>query len=200
MIMIRSIFLFLFFLASSIMFSQEDSNPLPYHEILEAPTDYGPGNVLARMVDGLGYRYYWASESLRKEDLDYRPTPEAASAYETVQHIYGLSSTVLNVAMNKPNIRPQDFSDLDFRELREGTLENLKQASETFRGKNAEEMSKLHVIFQRGERKSSYPLWNLMNGMLADAIYHTGQIVSFRRTTGNPMDGRVNVFIGKNRS
>ncbi|NNE28015.1 MAG: hypothetical protein HKN16_00155 [Saprospiraceae bacterium] len=198
--MIRSIFLFSFMLVSSIMISQDHSAPIPYHEILEAPEDYGPGNVLARMVDGLGYRYYWASEGLRQEDLDYRPTPEAASAYETVQHIYGLASTVLNVALNKPNVRPLDFSEMDFDDLRRGALENLQKASETFRGKNAEEMSKLEVIFQRGERTSNFPLWNVMNGMLADAIYHTGQLVSFRRTTGNPMDASVNVFIGKNRN
>ena len=32
-----------------------------------------------------------------------------------------------------------------------------------------------------------------------DAIYHTGQIVSFRRTTGNPIDSSVNVFMGSYR-
>jgi len=37
----------------------------------------------------------------------------------------------------------------------------------------------------------------MMNGPLADAIYHVGQIVVFRRANGNPQNPRVNVFMGK---
>ena len=179
--------------------AQENSGELPYREILPQPEDYGPGNVMARMIDGLGYRYYWASEGLRQEDLDYRPSPEASNTLETLRHIHGLSQTVMNTAFNQPNIRPADFSALSYAELRAGTLQNLAQASEAFRGKSPVELNALALSFQRGERVSAFPLWNLINGPLADAIYHTGQIVSFRRTAGNPIDGKVNVFSGKNR-
>ena len=55
----------------------------------------------------------------------------------------------------------------------------------------------MQVIFQRGNELYPYPVWNLLNGPLADAIYHTGQVVSFRRTSGNPLQKGVNVFIGK---
>lgn len=36
----------------------------------------------------------------------------------------------------------------------------------------------------------------LINGPITDAIYHTGQVVSFRRTSGNPIPKGVNVFLG----
>ena len=37
---------------------------------------------MARMTQGLGYRYYWATKDLREEDLNYRPSAEgAASAF-----------------------------------------------------------------------------------------------------------------------
>jgi len=39
----------------------------------------------------------------------------------------------------------------------------------------------------------------MLNGMISDCIYHTGQIVLMRRSNGNPIDPNVNVFIGKNR-
>ena len=34
---------------------------------------------------------------------------------------------------------------------------------------------------------SEYPFWNQLNGPIADAIWHVGQVVSFRRTAGNSL-------------
>jgi hypothetical protein len=81
--------------------------------------------------------------------------------------------------------------------LREKTLKYLEQASALFLNKTAEEVEQMQVIFQRGNELYDYPVWNLLNGPLADAIYHTGQVVSFRRTSGNPIQKGVNVFVGK---
>ena len=53
------------------LFSQEVGAALPYHKIPEYPENYGAGNVLSRLIDGLGYRYYWATKDLRVEDLAY---------------------------------------------------------------------------------------------------------------------------------
>ena len=192
------LFIACLFVTSS-MNAQDNTSNLPYHEILAKPADYTSGNVIARMIDGLGYRYYWATEGLRVEDLAYRPTPEASNTIETLQHLYGLSQTIVNTALNQPNIRPSDLTGMDYAFLRKGTLENLQMASENFRGKSAADLTQLNLSFQRGEAISNFPVWNLLNGPLADAIYHTGQVVSFRRTSGNPVDGNVNVFMGKNR-
>jgi len=60
-------------------------------------------------------------------------------------------------------------------------------------------LSELKVIFKRGENESEFPFWNVINGQISDAIYHTGQVVSFRRSSGNPMNPKVNVFSGKTR-
>src|SRR5689334_3471929 len=75
---------------------------LPYYEIPDYPTTYTPGTIAARVVDGLGFRYYWATEGLRAEDLKYQPVgadganSEARTTEETLQHIYGLTNTILN--------------------------------------------------------------------------------------------------------
>lgn len=61
---------------------------------------------------------------------------------------------------------------------------------------NPNELEALQVIFDRGGGQTRFPLWNLINGPISDAIYHTGQVVSFRRSSGNPISKGVNVFLG----
>ena len=73
---------------------------LPYAEIPEAPENYTAGAVVSRMIDGLGFRYYWASEGLTEKDLAYTPGNDGRTIEQTLKHIYGLS-------INK--IAPQDY-------------------------------------------------------------------------------------------
>lgn len=186
---------FLFFLSS--VSAQNDT--LPYYQIPDAPEDFGPGSVLSRMVDGLGFRYHWATEGLREADLAYRPTPEASSTQNTLEHLTDLSNGIKKTAQGLPITKDYDLTEMTFEEMRALTLRNLAEASDAFRGKTAEEIEDLQVVFQRGNEQSSFPIWNLLNGQLADAIYHTGQVVSFRRTSGNPIPSGVNVFMGRKR-
>ncbi|WP_239023403.1 DinB family protein [Muricauda aurantiaca] len=169
---------------------------LPYDEIPEYPEDYGPGNIMTRMIDGLGFRYYWATEGLTEKDLDYRPSKEGRSIMETIQHIYGMSEMILNAPESKPNIRPKDFTIYSYGELRKMTLENLKGASTLVSGKQSEDFEDFEVIFQRGDKKTPFPYWNLINGMLSDCIYHTGQITLMRRISGNPINPNISIFTG----
>lgn len=189
----RSLIL-LFLLSTSCIMAQ--NNP-PMNEIPAAPETAASGNIIARMVQGLGYRYFWASKDLRIKDLGYRPSEEASSTFETLEHIYGLAQVIRNSATSSPSIRPVKSPPKDYIVLREKTLEYLEQANALFLDKTEEEVAHMQVIFQRGNELYSYPIWNLLNGPLADAIYHTGQVVSFRRTSGNPIQKGVNVFIGK---
>ena len=170
---------------------------LPFSEIPPPPKEYGAGPVIARMIEGLGFRYYWATEGLVTEDLNYRPTIEAKSTLETLVHLYTLCETIKHVAQNKPNVRPPQSVPEDLESLRKETLNFLQEASNTFKVIVQESLKKNQVIFEIQEQRSEFPLWNLLNGQLADALYHTGQVVSFRRTTGNPIAKGVNVFLGK---
>lgn len=173
-------------------------NP-PYHEIPTAPEKYTNNNVAARMIDGLGYRYYWATEGLTQKDLDYKISEDSRAASETLHHLYLLSLTIANGTQSIPNLRPSVVPEMNFEEKRQKTLENFKIASDVLKGSKRKHMKKMKIIFKRGEKQSEYPFWNLINGPIADAIYHTGQIVSYRRASGNPLNSKVNVFIGKNR-
>lgn len=170
---------------------------LPYYEIPEYPENYNSGNTVSRMIDGLGYRYYWATKDLRTEDLAYKPDSSNRTVGETIEHILSLSRTVLNTVRNKPNIRPGKATPQGFEEQRAETLNNMYRSSEILLGRSAEDLASMEIIFKRGENERRFPFWHVLNGPLADAIYHTGQIVAFRRAAGNPVDPRMNVFAGK---
>ncbi len=191
----------LFFFISAYAFIGYGQNPttmkLPYKEIPKSPDDYTTGNVVARLIDGLGYRYYWATEGLTENDLNFVPSENGRTALQTLEHIYDLSNAIVNAPQNKPNIRSANKTKLSFNELREQTLLNFKKASDLFLGKSADDLSTYAVIFQTKDQKREFPYWNMINGQISDAIYHVGQIVSFRRSSGNPMNPKVNVFIGK---
>lgn len=161
---------------------------LPYNQIPEPSTEFTAGTTASRMIDGLGFRYYWATEGLLEKDLTFKPNLTARSTEETVEHIYILSIRILNAALIKVNgeVEPS----MSFAEKRKKTLENFLQASTIF--KESKEVSKYKMLFKEKE----FPFWCVLNGPIADAIWHVGQIVSFRRCSGNPFPEGVNVLTG----
>ncbi|MEL6133682.1 MAG: hypothetical protein AAFR59_09995 [Bacteroidota bacterium] len=179
--------------------AQETTEQLPFRSIEAYPDNYGPGSVMARMIDGLGYRYYWATEGLRTEDLDYRPSEDARSTGETIDHLYGLSQMIALNPQKKPNVRPRVEEELSFEEKRAATLANLETARKLYASSTEADLEAYAILFQRGDQTSEISFWHMINGPIADAIYHVGQVVSFRRSSGNPMNPKVNVFMGKNR-
>ncbi len=170
---------------------------LPYREIPAAPDSFTAENVAARMIDGLGFRFYWATEGLRPEDLAFRPSPEARSSEETIDHILGLSQIVINAIKNRPNERSgEETSPLSFEVKRKKTLDNLKEASDLLKNSGGR-LADYDIIFVNGENRSEFPFWNMINGPIADALWHVGQVVSFRRSSGNPFNSKASVLTGK---
>jgi hypothetical protein len=172
------------------MSAQVTEEQLPYNEIPEYPESFTAGTMAARMVDALGFRYYWATKDLRESDLEYKPNDDVRSTGETVEHILSLSYVILNSTLKKPNGRT-DFSKMGFDDKRKQTLVNLKTAADILR--TSEDVSKFKIIF--GEQEISF--WNNVNGPIADAIWHCGQIASFRRSSGNPIEPKVDHFNGR---
>ena len=173
------------------------TNVLPYSSIPEYPADYSPGSVISRSIDGLGYRYYWATEKLTQEDLAYQVGGGGRGMLATLHHLHGLSIMIMRTATNQPNIGNNQSESLTFEELRLTTLDNLSIASKAFSGKNKTELTQMAIVFGKGASATQLPLWHLINGPIADALYHTGQVVVFRRSSGNPMNPKVNVFMGR---
>ena len=173
----------------------EKPEKLPYYEIPAAPEKATANGILARMIDGLGYRYYWATEGLVQDDLDYTPGNHGRKTHEVLDHLHGLSDMIKNTVTMQPNVRPRDEKKLTWEETRRETLQNIKTASDFLRTEKGNPAD-YKIVFQRGEKTSEFPMWHLLNGPLADALTHVGQIVSYRRSAGNPVNPNVNVFMG----
>ena len=185
--------LFLLLMLTQLTYSQSEME-LPYYEIPEYPENYTSENIMSRMIDGLGFRFYWATEGLVKSDLDYKLSIDSRTTIETIAHIHSLSVMILNTVLIQPNDFVND-TELDYETLRKNTLLNIKRSSEVISKTN--DLSKLKIIFNRTSGKSEYPLWNLINGPIEDAIWHSGQVVAFRRASGNPINSKISVFTGK---
>lgn len=176
----------------------ESNNNLPFYQIPDYPASFTATGVAARLIDGLGFRYYWGTEGLRVEDLEYKPSEEGRTTLETLEHIHGLTKVVVNGVKSEPNVRRGgEREKLTYQELREKTLNNLKDASDLLHAMDDDQMDSLKIIFQRQDSSSEFPFWNLINGPIADAIWHVGQVVTFRRSSGNPFNSRASVFTGK---
>ena len=176
----------------SINVSAQNDN-LPFKELGAYSEEFSPNNIVARMIEGLGYRFYWATESLTDKDLKYKPSEDSRSSLQTLEHIYGLSVFILYTFEGKEYDFSQD--EMTFTELRNGTLKNLKIVYDMLH-KNAD-ISQMQVRLNLNGQSLAFPFWNAINGPISDSLWHTGQIVSFRRASGNPINPKVNVFIGK---
>ncbi len=172
------------------LFAQSSAKEqLPYYELPEYSEVFTAGTVAARMVDGLGFRFYWSSEGLTEKDLEYRPSTDVRSTGETIDHILDLSNVIVNSTLKKTNGKI-DTSDMTYEEKRRLILMNLKTASKIL--SESEDISQFKIIFGTNE----YPFWNQINGPIADAIWHCGQLASFRRSSGNPINPNVSHFTG----
>ncbi len=167
-----------------------------YYQIPDTPAVYTAATVAARLVDGLGFRYFWATEGLTEKDLGFRPSKDARTTLETLQHIDGLTNILLNSVSKQPTKTSGAANKkLSFAELRKQTLQQIQTASELLKqpGAKPEDMD---MIFEGNSSKQEFPFWNLINGPLADALWHVGQVVSFRRSSGNPFPKGVSVLQG----
>ena len=166
---------------------------LPFSEIGDYPNEFSQSNIVSRMIEGLGYRYYWATKSLNENDLNYKPSDDSRTTFEVIKHIHELTIMISSSFENKTVDFPSE--QYDYKSLREKTLLNLKYIHDEL--KSSPDFSKLSISFQRGDSTMSFPFWNQINGPISDALWHCGQVVMNRRASGNPLQKGVNVFIGK---
>ncbi len=185
---------FALLLVLSFMNNSYSQNKLPFSEIPEAPKEISSSTITARMIQGVGFRYYWATEGLRNTDLSYRINSESRSSHETIDHIYNLSIVILNSLEGLPNTDNEN-EKLGFKETRKQILFNLKRSSKIL--SKSDDLSSFKIIFQRTNNKSEYPFWNQINGPIEDAVWHSGQLAILRRASGNPINPKASVFSGK---
>jgi hypothetical protein len=162
----------------------------PYRILPEAPPAIVPGAILARLVDGIGFRYHWATEGLDDADLPYKPAPDCRSLGELLEHIMGLLGWVAGAAGaagKSEGAKPATVAD-----LRSATLHLARALREKFIQMTDEELRACTIRLSSGD---AFPFWNFLNGPLADILTHVGQVLSWRRMLGKP-GPKANVFRG----
>ena len=153
-----------------------------FYEIPDYPENVSGTSVLVRLLDGLGFRFRWSTEGLSDDDYKFRPAPDCMSIEELVRHVWGLVNWVCQSTLTE-RFRKQD----DISLVRRSVLEMTHALRETLISMGDEELT----VVQIRER----PFWHIVNGPIADALTHVGQINSFRRLAGNPTP-KANVFLG----
>jgi hypothetical protein len=163
---------------------------LPYHAIPEPPAGVRGTAVLARMVDGLGFRLRWATEGLREQDLDFRPGADSMSLRELLHHVARLVAWA-DSRLGGPAVADQPG---DAAAQRAGTLARLAALRERLLAWPDEQLATVSITGR--PELGPQPFWSLVNGPLADALTHVGQINAWRRLSGNPAP-RADVFRGR---
>ncbi|MGB0390600.1 MAG: hypothetical protein ACPGVC_07615 [Salibacteraceae bacterium] len=76
-----------------------------YQNINPTPDTINAGNVLSRFLDGLAFRFYWATENLKDKDLAYKPSESGMRFTETMEHMVWLSVMIKNAMNGEPSDR-----------------------------------------------------------------------------------------------
>jgi hypothetical protein len=148
--------------------------------------------VLVRLVEGIGFRFRWATEGLRDADLSFRPTPETMGIDELARHVLGLATWVAVAAGALPEGTKAPGPETPFPEVRQRVLEVLAGLRARLAGMSDAQIAVIRI----SPREGSFPWPHLVNGPLADALTHIGQINVLRRASGNPTP-KANVFLGR---
>ena len=166
----------------------DKNQELPFEDISKTPTELTATNTILRTVEGLAFRYRWATENLSEENIKFRPHPTSMSIEEVNSHIYDLVESTFRVfggeKQNKDSLN-------SFKQIRTKSLLILIDLSEKLKKMSDEDLLEIEKNTSR-----KLPFWYWINGPIADALTHVGQITSWRRIAGNPQLKGVNVFIG----
>lgn len=194
MIKLSKIVCFSFLAVFTVSISAQE---LPYAQIPNAPQIYTSGTIMGRLVDGLGFRFYWASQGLTEENLTFRAGEETRTIAETIDHIYDLVHIFSNATKEQPTVYPINKAELTFEDKRTMILKNIEMASAILKFSEDKDFERYQMIFQYPQGNGQkMPFWNALNGPLEDALWHIGQVVSLRRMAGNPLDSKVDVLNG----
>jgi hypothetical protein len=140
----------------------------------QPPDEPSASNAIARLIDGLGYRLYWALYGLKEEDGQYVLCEGAYSIKDLLWHILGLVNWVYMHVYGQQMSRRPSIIDQGI-----DTLLALEKLRQTFLDMDDAELANCKL--------EDMPFWNYINMPLADALHHVGQVSMLRRAAGNPV-------------
>lgn len=141
------------------------------------PTEATCSNVVARMIDGLGYRLHLSMDGLEEEHCTVNPVPDGKGKTigDVIRHVWGLVNWIHMHIFGQQMERPQGFVEQGWAALAE--LESLR--------KHFAEISDEQLQQYKLE---DLPWWMFVNMPLADALHHEGEIRLLRMQLGIPAE------------
>lgn len=162
------------------------------YEITSAPTnEFSATNVLARMVDSIILGHHLAAEGLTEKEVGFRPVEGSMNMEESLIRIHGMSLFTLRFLSQTQTLKKEVPSYTDFMEQSLDYYTTLSQYL-----KNASDQD-LENSSQTNPRTGfEFTAWHFIICPLADCLKHIGQIISWRRISGNPQLPIANFFEG----
>lgn len=170
---------------------------LQFAEISSYPSQYNMATIVSRMLDGAGFRYYWATEGLTQEQLMEEPGNGSRSLYQIMNHIYNMVDFVGNSLEGKTTSFPEKEHGLPFEELRQQTLARIESAKVACVNMDEATLEQQKIDLTVNGKPMQVDTWHLFNGPLPDMYHHIGQLMLLRRIQGNPLPNGVNPFFCK---
>ena len=183
-----------------------ESAGAPDYDALPPPPADAPHGaaLLARLVDGLAFRYRWAADGLAPEDLGFEPAPEALTLGGLLEHLHDLAAWMAtSAAAARAGTDAPPYAEAraahpppagDPEALRRSTLALLASLRGDLLALGDDGLARFALV--GGREPTRWPVWNLLNGPLADSLTHVGQLASWRRMLGKPVP-RHDVFRGR---
>lgn len=153
-----------------------------YHSMPAMPDEITAVNILCRLLAGMGFRYYWATDQLSDETYAFQAGRGTRSIAKTIEHIWDLLNWTYSAIDPSGNTKPSGS-----RLLRESTLVLIARLEEAFSKMDTEELAAIQIL--------NHPFWLVINGPLSDVLTHIGQIATMRRIAGSPVP-KSNPFEG----
>ena len=149
------------------------NSEVTFESVSEYPGNVTGTSIVIRMLDGLGYRFRYATQELSREDYRFTPGKGCKTIGETMRHIWWLMDIICRAIFGE-----NDTPAGDVESRRRHTLEMILKLRMHFNSISDTEFSQIKL--------GVYPFWHIINGPISDALTHTGQINTLRRLAGNP--------------
>ena len=144
-----------------------------FRKVDHYPPDVSGPSVIVRLLDGLGFRFSWATEGLTAEVYAFSPGEGCQTIAGLVDHIWALTIWIGWSVFGSGEDRPQDPES-----QRSHVLRRIHRLREHLICLDDRDLAEIQI--------EGRPFWHLINGPISDALTHVGQINSFRRLAGHP--------------
>lgn len=164
-----------------------------YHSIPNVPATITSSHILVRLVDSIGFRFRWATEGLTESNFNFKPCDTSMTIKELLLHIHRLSYMANKGFGNQFPIQKEFTNNAS---IITETLHQYNALSTHLKTMTVEDLNTATFLSPKSSPEP-LPFWYMINGPLADALTHVGQISSWRRIAGNPQPKGVQLLLGK---